>query len=528
MRYSVLAIAALTLPSMAKAASSSGYFPSYQFSNQSASSTAYRDITTDVSVTSDVTTTVDVTTTTTELDTIYSSTSYATIIRDHRTSSYSNYTVDDPITYQTVDEDGETQTSVDDVQATSLHFGTTTRVYTDCNFLGDCSTVTAASLVASYSTTISGEPTEVTTFAPISSTPSAAITTSSSSSSSSPSSTAAPYKIGVDNNGQPSWELHVPLGLGPWNSVEMTSVLENANYDYDCSAFTVEVNGAAADADSYTISCAASNFDIEFTDSIPSGELVVGIFATKNAAQDTSFNNTMVVSVNTGSTFRIKRDTRSWTLSDSLTIPLSSTSTVHYDGTTTIFFVPGETAATSEATSADAEPALTSSSSSDPVVGGAGAQTTSTAIVSEPTTVLVTVTSCSAGSCVRAISTALETVVTTTVHGTATVYTTYCPLSSSGEPTSTSTEVRYITTTLPGHESATVLPINEVTTVGVVGSTTVSDMIEITSAPSMVTSTISNGTSSEIPHVMEGAAYKISSNFLSGIAGVIGLAIMML
>lgn len=129
---------------------------------------------------------------------------------------------------------------------------------------------------------------------------------------------------------------------------------------------------------------------------------------------------------------------------------------------------------------------------------------TSTATYTDLTTTVVTITHCEENICSTQLSTAAQTVVTETVQGVETIYTTYCPLPSQSE------ETTYVDTTTT--------PVAPVSTEG-----------ELTvTIQSTIFTSLQNATTTPVATVssFEGAA--VAQQAAAGFAAVAGLAAVLL
>lgn len=114
---------------------------------------------------------------------------------------------------------------------------------------------------------------------------------------------------------------------------------------------------------------------------------------------------------------------------------------------------------------------------------------TSTDVTSVLSTTVVTATSCSMGICMEAPITTGVTVATSTVHGTVTSFTTYCPLSTESFTDSTTPIVTPSTVSL----SSTFLvtsPFSPSTEVGTTSTPVINPQLEVQSSPALSSSSI--------------------------------------
>ncbi|CAM9023539.1 unnamed protein product [Wickerhamomyces anomalus] len=217
---------------------------------------------------------------------------------------------------------------------------------------------------------------------------------SSSTSSSSSSPTAEPFLSGELVNGQPQWELSIAGALGPWNSVSVICSQNQTNvFNYDNAV--VYVNNVAMN--NVSISYANNSIDLSFMFNIKAADVVIVQFGGEVIGEGQGFTSLVHLTIVDLNTERIvKRGEMSWDLSYTIDAEVTSSK--------------------SEISS------LTSSESSDGI-------STATTILTEDTTTIVTITSCSEDQCTEVETTAQVTVVTVTEDDIVTSYTTYCPTS---------------------------------------------------------------------------------------------------
>lgn len=152
----------------------------------------------------------------------------------------------------------------------------------------------------------------------------------------------------------------------------------------------------------------------------------------------------------------------------------NSTSTASVDPSSTV-----ELAASSTSTGKQLTAGLQIVAST--ATAGLGAVSVSTDYQSSNITTVVTITSCSANKCSKIVSTALESIATTTVEGVETQYTTYCPLSTTAvqavQSTLSALQVSTIETSQAGNSTVSVTSMYEGGAVQNVGSLAVVGLI---------------------------------------------------
>ncbi|KAH3687311.1 hypothetical protein WICPIJ_001694, partial [Wickerhamomyces pijperi] len=286
------------------------------------------------------------------------------------------------------------------------------------------------------------------------------------------------FKGGLDN-GSPSFKLTLP---GNWNSMYSFELVGEAASNFVYSGASITLNGQSQ---SGSISVNSTNFDVQYDvpqDLTVYDAVVVDINAV--AAGAAPYSQSVVLAVTLPDDAHLaKRDHVEYlTLAAVITDAASTTTTI------------GGSSTVSASTS------------------------TATATAQESTT--ITITSCFDNACIQTPVVTGVTVVTTTIHGVQTIYTTYCPLTattltgatgSEVQPPTTSTATVYnpettvVTITSCSHDACSTFPVT--TGVTVITSTSAG---ETTTYTSYIPLTITEATGSEIqpPTTSTATAYK--------------------
>ncbi|KAM9898528.1 hypothetical protein OXX79_003398 [Metschnikowia pulcherrima] len=142
----------------------------------------------------------------------------------------------------------------------------------------------------------------------------------------------------------------------------------------------------------------------------------------------------------------------------------------------------------------------------------------------------ITITSCADNKCATTVQSVTNTVVTTTVDGVKTVYTTICPLteSASATPVSSATPVVSTKPTTLAAESAVSSSSDDVTYVDITTTpvVTASTGIQSTVYKQSTFTSVYNSSTSASPSVV--FANNAPKNLLAGAAGVAGVAALLL
>jgi len=277
--------------------------------------------------------------------------------------------------------------------------------------------------------------------------------------------TVEPKLSGKFVKGKLEWTLDVPAALGPWNSFSLITS-QNRTDSFNFDSLEVLVNNEQAPNFQSTIfddSIKLSfTFDIGDEDTLLikfGGEVVSGSTFTALASLN--------IITPEGKKF-IKRAEKTWELSNTITADVYSTSSLFNSSTSLV----SSGAASSSAVSSTIAPG--SLASSTIVIGS----DISTDVVNSPSTTIITDSSCFGDVCSETESTAQLSVVTTTINGEITSYTTYCPsttvehettivtVSSSSEfnfsEVASTTQVIAINSTIEGVDS-TYTPFSQLT-----------------------------------------------------------------
>ncbi|KAH3672514.1 hypothetical protein WICPIJ_010042 [Wickerhamomyces pijperi] len=281
------------------------------------------------------------------------------------------------------------------------------------------------------------------------------------------SATVTPSFTGVWNpNGAASFDLAIQAALGPWNFVDID--VSAANPQFDIADYSAKADGSQI---SSTPVLDKSGLAVEIKDNVKD---VLGVnFDIKPYANYTGEIVAVAVIEIERPAHLVKRDDEAvqFTLTATATHPGASTSTAtEVEPSTTVITITScsdnkchETPVTTGVTVVT----TTIGSTETIYTTYCPLSSTSTATEVEPSTTVVTITSCSDNKCHESPVTTGVTVVTTTIGSTETIYTTYCPLSStstdkpSHPTTETQTETKTntkttasTTSTSTGHETA--------------------------------------------------------------------------
>ncbi|ONH67792.1 putative acid phosphatase [Cyberlindnera fabianii] len=236
---------------------------------------------------------------------------------------------------------------------------------------------------------------------------SASASASASESTAIPSTTAAPQFSGSFNDGHPKWQLTFPGALGPWSSISLSFAKGNSSGEFDFSSAIVSVAGVVSSDASVSVNDDSVTIEVDF--SIESSEELNFEISAEIVSGSAWTSNAHISLLSGDSKKFVKRAETTWNLSDTITADASSSAS---------------SASTSVSTSAsDAEASNGSITTSF--------DSTSVVTEAEQSTTVVTITSCSNDVCSEAEITTGLTVITTTESGIVTEYTTYCPLTDS-------------------------------------------------------------------------------------------------
>ncbi|VEU23197.1 DEKNAAC104312 [Brettanomyces naardenensis] len=371
---------------------------------------------------------------------------------------------------------------------------------------------------------------------------------SSSSTSSSPSESLAPVLSGDGSGGSLSFHIDIPLALGPWSSVSIEQV-GDITFQWSGKG-SFELDSTPAPESEVVDTTIPSSLDAEYLDYPSNVYSTLGYTAPDTILPSTggSFSLTVDITLFDVSPSKfMKRANKVYTLTISVDVPNPSSSSGSGSSETS-----SEASTASGATTTETEESttvVTITSCSDhkcteiPVTTGITEYTTTisgtetvittfcpltseapaTTEVVESTTV-ITITSCSDHKCTKIPVTTGVTEYTTTVSGTETIYTTYCPLTSKEAESSVTT----VTTTGENGETTiytTVCPETETTEV--VTPTTSGHPVPPTSvapAPTsaetetvtLVTSTQHKTSAAPVSTFEGGAARKTTAGLFSG------------
>ncbi|QPG77138.1 hypothetical protein FOA43_004542 [Brettanomyces nanus] len=225
--------------------------------------------------------------------------------------------------------------------------------------------------------------------------------TTSTSSTASPSESIQPV-LSLDSDNGLKFQIVVPIALGPWSSVSITQD-SPAGFEWSGKG-TFSLDGTAAPISEVYDTSDSDVLDEEYLD-YPSTIYTDLIYNSPDPvfpAEGGSFTLTVTLALNDVAESKfMKRATKTYVLSLTVNIPATSSSASGASGATT---------------------------ASSSVITGVTAKSGS--VVTDQTTTVLTVTSCSDHHCTAVPVTTGVTDYTTTVHGTATVVTTYCPLTA--------------------------------------------------------------------------------------------------
>lgn len=235
---------------------------------------------------------------------------------------------------------------------------------------------------------------------------------------------------GVLVNGQPQWSLAIPAALGPWTSVSLVAS-KNETDSFNYNDAKVLVNGETVS--DVTVSVSDDSVTLSFTFTIDeSDELSIDFGG--QIVGGSSFTALATLTITTPDGRRVvKRAEQSWNLSNTITLDASSVSSASSSAISTSSSV---SSSVSSSLSSISESTVSSDYSISSITSSASyANGTLTDVVTNPSTTLVTITSCSEDKCSEVESTAQVTVVTSTHNGVVTTFTTYCPLTTTEQQT---------------------------------------------------------------------------------------------
>lgn len=259
-----------------------------------------------------------------------------------------------------------------------------------------------------------------------------------------------PWKQGIFDGHNPIWQIEIPGELGPWSSLDISSILQPLDdYYYDLSSIIFEIGSRfdkfgnittkrLSNSEDYSTSGSSSSLGISYTGFVSSNEVLRITVPGIEQHQITSFSNSIDVIINNGAA--TKRSVEDFSLEETLeTESVSVTDVITSDEDpagsldSSVSTAPNEGAtitsgsiSVSDFVSSEVPNNTFSMFTTDTFIG----VSTITAIASNAETTVVTITSCHDKLCTQTTIDAIATVVASTIDNEFTLYTTYCPLST--------------------------------------------------------------------------------------------------
>ncbi|KAH3677245.1 hypothetical protein WICMUC_001826 [Wickerhamomyces mucosus] len=340
--------------------------------------------------------------------------------------------------------------------SSSTSSSSTSSSSTSSNSISSSSTSSSSTLSETSSTSSTSSSTSSTSL-----TSSAISSTLSESSSTSSSSVSTPHPdfFGGFNGGSSNsiyFELDIPGTLGPWNYVDL---ILDVNSNYKIDQFSV-YNGRSLVPSNYT-STIGQKLSVSYTNQIDISSVLRFVISATVTNDEPSYTAIASLSIDQVSSQLTKRDVITYdlkaviinsshvsssTLSSAPSSAPSSASSSALSSAPSSASSPSSSSAPSSASEFSDVPSSSAIISSASTAPGSstleGTGITSTAIVHEQSSTVVTITSCSHNACSEKAITTGVTVVTETIQGVITEYTTYCPLSATEQSTAkTATKV---------------------------------------------------------------------------------------
>jgi hypothetical protein len=251
---------------------------------------------------------------------------------------------------------------------------------------------------------------------------------SSSSSSSVPTGVIEPSITGSLNDGLPEWTVSVPGALGPWNELSFNAT-KIGSFVY--TNIGLAVNGVAVE--DVTVTVTDDIVTLLFTEAVELSDNVTITFGGE-LTDSSAVTASAILTITTPDARLGKRAVLVYEFE--FTIDASEVSSSESSSASEGATISSEdalatsgSAVTSEDASATSDSAVTSESASSGAISSTGFAN-STVTEDDVKTTVITVTSCEEDKCSEAAVTTGVTVVTSTINGAETEYTTYCPLTT--------------------------------------------------------------------------------------------------